>query len=124
MRNFQHKKGFGHILHSKPVLVLLGLLVLFFAWGVVGFLGKMEITRENRILAENKVADLQKQKDKLTSDIAKLNTPGGIDDSIRQKFGLAKDGEGEIVVVDDKTSAPAPEPSSGGFWGFLKNLFK
>ncbi len=123
VRNFQQKKGFKDILQSKPVLIFLGLLVLFFAWGVIGFMRKMVVTRENRIIAENKVVELQKQKDKLTSDIAKLKTPGGVEDSIRDKFGLVKPGEGEVVVVEDKNQLPAKPDSGGGFWGFLKKLF-
>lgn len=123
MRNFQQKRVFKDILHSKPVLILLGLLVLFFAWGVIGFMRKMIVTRENKIIAENKVLELQKQKDKLTSDIAKLQTPGGVEDSIRDKFGLVKPGEGEVVVVEDKNHPPTPPDIGGGFWGFLKKLF-
>ncbi len=123
MRNFQQKRGFNDILHSKPVLIFLGILVLFFAWGVIGFMRKMIITRENKIIAENKVVELQKQRDKLTSDIAKLNTQGGVEDSIRDKFGLAKAGEGEIVIVEDKNQPPVQAKSGGGFWGFLKKLF-
>ena len=74
MRNFQQKRGIGNIVRSRPILFLLGILVLFFAWGVIGFLGKMEITRQNRKIAENKIAEFEKEKEKLSSDIAKLKT--------------------------------------------------
>ena len=121
MRNFQQKRGFRNILHSKPVLVLLGILVLFFAWGVTGFLGKMNITRENRKIVENKVAELQKEKEKLSSDIAKLKTDQGVEESIREKFGLAKEGEGQIVIVEDKNPPAITDTSSGGFFSFFWN---
>ena len=78
--------------------------MLFFVWGIIGFMGKMEVTRQNKKIAENKVAELQQEKIKLSSDIAKLKTEGGVEESIRLKFGLAKEGEGLIVVVDDKNS--------------------
>ena len=124
MKNFQRKRGFRNILYSKPVLVLLGILVLVFAWGMIGFWGKMRATAENREMSENKVLQLQKEKEKLSSDIAKLNTESGVEESIREKFGLAKEGEGVIVVVDDKSTVEVPQKDSGGFWSFLKNLFK
>ncbi|TSC77552.1 MAG: Uncharacterized protein G01um101424_346 [Parcubacteria group bacterium Gr01-1014_24] len=111
-------------MHSKPILVFLGIGVLVFAWGVIGFMGKMEITRENRKITENKVAELEKEKEKLSSDIAKLKTESGVEESIREKFGLAKEGEGLIVVVEDKSKKEAEESQSGGFLSFLKNLFK
>src|SRR5258708_1811966 len=102
MRSFQQKGVWRNILHSKPVLALLGILLLVFAYGVVGFFGKMRVTVENKNIAEKKVADLEKQKEKLSSDIAKLKTDSGVEESIRDKFGLAKEGEGEIIIVDDK----------------------
>ena len=124
MRNFQRKRGLRNIMYSRPVLVLLSILVLFFAWGVINFTGKMEVTRENRKIAENKVAQLEKEKEKLSSDIAKLNSPSGVEESIRLKFGLAKEGEDLIVVVEDKNPPPAKDASSGGFFSFFKNWFK
>src|SRR3989338_575841 len=98
MRNFQQKRGWRNILESWPILIFLGILVLFFAWGVIGFMGKMATTRENRKIAENKVAELREEKEKLSSDINKLNTDSGIEENIREKFGLAKEGE-ELIVI-------------------------
>jgi len=124
MRNFQQKRVFRNILYSKPVLVFFVILLLIFAWSVIGFMGKMEMTIENRKIAENKVAELEKQKEEFSANIAKLKTDTGIEESIREKFGLAKDGEGEIVIVEDKNPPEAKTSGSGGFFSFLKNLFK
>ena len=127
MKSFQPKRGFRNIVYSRPVLVILGVLLIFFVWGVVGFMGKMTITTENKKIAENRVLDLQKEKVKLSSDIAKLKTDSGVEESIRDKFGLAKEGEGLIVVEDDKNSTVVPKKDSGGFFSFLffwKNWFK
>ena len=124
MRNFQQKRRFQNILHSKIVLILLGLLALFFAWGVIGFMVKMETVKENRKLAEEKFLELEKKKLELSSQIARLNTEEGKEENIREKFGLAKEGEQLIVVVEDKNPPKPLEDESGGFWGFLKNMFK
>lgn len=128
MKSFQPKRGIRNILHSRPILVFLSILVLAFIWGVVGFMGKMQVTIENRKIAENKVAQLKKEKEKFSSDIAKLNTPNGIEESIRLKFGLAKEGENMIVVVEDKNQPEVKaDPSSESFFSFLffwKNWFK
>lgn len=124
MRSFQQKKGFRNILQSRPILALLVILLFVFAWGVMGFMGKMEITIENRKIAEYKVAQLKQEKEKLSSDIAKLNTEGGVEESIREKFGLAKEGEAIIVIVEDKNKPKVEEKNTGGFFSFLKNWFK
>lgn len=111
-------------MQSRPVLVFLGILVLIFAWSVFGFMGKMQITRENRKIAEEKLIELEKQKEKLLFDIAKLKTDEGVEESIRAKFGLVKEGEGVIVIIDDKNPPVAQEQESGGFFSFFTNLFK
>ena len=105
--------------------MLLGILVLFFAWGVVGFMGKMQTTRENRKIAENKVAELQSEKVRLASEIAKLQTDSGMEESVREKFGLAKEGEGLIIVVEDKNPSETPnEGKSNWFILFFTKWFK
>ena len=123
MRGFQEKKRWQKIMQSKPILGLLGLAVLFFAWSVFGFWGKMEETRKERAITEKKVAELEEKKEKLASDIEKLGTEEGVEENIREKFGLAREGEGVIIIVDDQE--PQLEGAEkGGFWNWLKNLFK
>ena len=125
MRNFQEKNKWRHLAESKLALMLLGILILFFAWGVVGFVGKMRETAKNRKIVQDKVAELQKGKEKLSAEINKLKTPAGIEESIRDKFGLAKEGEGMIVVVEEKNPPEVQaNAESSGFFYFLRNFFR
>ncbi|MDO8659684.1 MAG: septum formation initiator family protein [Candidatus Parcubacteria bacterium] len=124
MKNFQQKHNFRSILQSRPVLVFLAILALFFAWGVFGLMNKMSVTIENKRLTANKVAELQKQKEKLSVDIAKLKTESGVEENIRQKFGLVKEGENMIIVVDDQNKPETEGVEKGGFFSFFTNLFK
>ena len=125
MRNFQRKIGWRNIMQSKPVLVLLGILILFFAWSVLGFWNKMEENSKNKKIIEDKVAELKQQKEKLSSDINSLNTDQGKEKVFRENFGLAKEGENMIVVVEDKNPPEVPKTApSSGFFSFLKNWFK
>jgi len=95
-----------------------------FAWAVFRFMGKMQMTRENRMIAHSKVTQLREEEKKLSTDIAKLKTEEGVEESIREKFGFTKEGEGLIVIVNDKNKEEAPKTESGGFFGFFKNWFK
>ena len=124
MRSFQQKRSWKNVIYSKPVLVILGILLLVFSWAVFRLMAKMQVTKENRIMAENKVAELRKEKEKLTTDIAKLETETGIEESIRYKFGWAKEGEGLIVILDEKKTEEASKKESGGFLNFFRNWFK
>lgn len=119
MRDFQQKKRWRSVVESWPVLILLGLLLLFFAWGVIGLFGRMQETRENRKLAENRLTELEKKKEIFSADVAKLGSEEGIEESIRERFPVVKEGEGLIVVVDEKNKAPEPIEEKKGFFSFL-----
>ena len=124
VRNYQQKRVWRDIAQSKPVLIVLGLLILVFAWNILGFWNKMQDTERNKKIIEDKITALNQQKDKLTADINDLNTEQGKEKIFRENYGLVKEGENEIVIVDDKNSPPPPPAKSSGFFGFLKGLFK
>ena len=125
MKNFQQRKGWKERVRSKPSLIFLGIIIIALAWSVLGLIGKTMETAKNRKLAEEKIAELEQKKIKLTSDIEKLNTDRGMEENIRDKFGLAKEGEGMILVVDDKTvEGVNKEPESNGFFSIIKGWFE
>jgi cell division protein FtsB len=119
MRDFQQKKRWRNVLESWPVLILLGIILLFFAWGVIGVLVRMQTTRENRKIAENRLNELQKKKEIFEYDVKKLASPNGIEESIREKFPVVKEGEGLIIVVDDKDKNTETKEEEKGFFSFL-----
>ena len=81
----------------------------------------MQETEKNKKIAEDKVTTLEQQKEKLSADINDLSTTEGKEKLFRENFGLAKDGEDMIVIVEDKNPPVAPKPASSGFFSFLKN---
>lgn len=112
-------------MQSKPVLALLGIVIVVFAWSVLKFWNKMRETERNKEIAEEKVEGLKQQKEKLVADIESLNTDEGKERIFRENFGLAKEGEEVIVVVENKNSPEPPNKSfTSGLFSFLKNLFK
>ncbi len=125
MISFQKSGKWRKITQSKFFLVFLGLVIAAFVYNLIGLSKKMEETIKNKKIVEDKITELGNSKDKLSSDISKLKTNEGVEANIREKFGLAKEGEGMVVIVDDKNSDNPPKiPNSSGFFSFLKNLFK
>jgi cell division protein FtsB len=125
MRNLKQKGIWGNIIRSKPVLILLGILILFFAWSIFGFWNKMVETGKNREIAENKLLLLKEQKEKLSANIDSLNTAEGKEKFFRENFGLAKEGEGMVVIIEDQ-NLPQPKENEdvSSFFSFIKNWFK
>jgi cell division protein FtsB len=102
----------------------LGVLILVFAWSVLRFWNKMEETGRNKKLTEDKVTALREKKENLLMDIENLNTDEGKEEFFRENYGLAKEGEQVIVVVEEKKGPEQPEKHSGKVWGFFKKWFK
>jgi len=123
MNKFQEKKGWKNIVQSKPVLILLGFILVAFSWSVFNFMVRMQETVKNRKIEEEKVAELKNRESNLLFDIANLKTEKGVEENIREKFGLVKEGEGMIIVVEDQNKIPK-EIESNGFFSFLKRIFK
>lgn len=125
MRNFQEKSKWKKFLQSKPVLVVLTILLLLFIWNLIGLSIKLADTYKNKKIEQEKISDLKFRKEKLTKDIEKLNTNEGKEEVIRENFGMVKDGENVIVVIDDKnTNEIEVKPKTGGILNFFRNLFK
>ncbi|MES2023266.1 MAG: septum formation initiator family protein [Patescibacteria group bacterium] len=123
MKNFQQKSKFKLFMQSRLGLTLLGLFVIFFAYSVFGFMGKAEEAAKNKNLAEEKIVELQKEKERLSTDIQKLQTPEGQEEAIREKFGWTKSGEGLVVVVDDQNKDMGIKKETG-FFSYIKSWFK
>jgi len=125
MRNFQRRRKVINLLRSVPVLAFLFILILFFSYNMLDLVGKMRETAKNKKIVEDKIAELEASKVKLDLDIGKLNSDQGLEESIREKFGLVKEGEKMIVIVDEKKEIEIPmEANTGGFFSFFRNLFK
>ncbi len=125
MRNFQEKGAFKNIIQSWPVLIFLGILLIFFVFSIFRFMIKMGETTKNRKLAEIKVLELQENKEQLSNDIIGLKTEKGLEENIREKFGLAKEGEDLIIVVDSKEILDLDnEIKKNWLTSLFKNWFK
>lgn len=95
----------------------LGMLVLLVLLVGVGFAvwGVSRKEKESRLLreqAEMQLADLRKQEQSLSEHIGSLKTDRGKEEALREQFGVAKEGEGLIVIVQSAQTAETPtEPS-------------
>ena len=119
MRNFQKSGKLRHMMQIKTFLIFLGIVTLFFFFSMFSFVNKMEETSKNKKIIEDRITELEKSKERLNSDIIKLKTEKGVEENIRDKFGLAKEAENMILVIDDKNQAETQkEADSGSFFIF------
>ena len=125
MRSFQKHGKLQYLMQTKTFLVFFGLVILFFIYSMFGFLGKMQETKRNRQNIEDKIVELEKSKQKFNADISNLKTDKGIEENIRDKFGLVKEGENMILIIEDKNKIePEKTANSQGLFSFITDLFK
>ena len=117
MLEFQEKRKVKRFMYSRVTLVILLVIVAFLLKGIWGAYEKQRLTKENL----NKVSiDFNKLKEResgLSSEIEWLGTKNGMEQEIREKYGLVKPGEEVIVIVNggggDSESIVSAD---SGFW--------
>jgi cell division protein FtsB len=124
MAEYQKSRKLQKLMNSKLTLAVLLALFLFLSVNLWKIASKERETNQARAAAESQLANLRSQNDSLQSDIDKLQTSGGVEESIRDKFRVVKDGEGLVVIVDDQNGNNATSTRKLSiFRQFLKDLF-
>ena len=97
---------------------VIGLLMLLFltvvavkaAWGMYG---KFSAASQSSMVAQQELTLLQTQEAQVRTAVEELSTPRGVEAQIRQRYGVAKPGEGEIRIVHDASTSSAQASPQG-----------
>ena len=109
MREFQERKKNKQRLYSIWSLVGLLLVIGLFTKAVVNVYEKAKSTRQDleRLVAQKN--DIESRYNSITKESDSLKTNDGLESVIRQKFDVAKKGEGVIVIIDKTVQLPVQE---------------
>jgi cell division protein FtsB len=125
MNEFKRRQRVKRIIYSRAIFILLVIVCLFFAHAVWGIFWKYHASVEDERQLQAKLASLTRQESSLASSTEALQSPGGIEYALQEKFGAVKSGEKEIVFIDTATSSPPSSAHEGFFarlWQWLTNL--
>jgi len=91
------------------------------AWDMYG---KFAAASQARTDAEVELAQLQEQYAHVETEVASLNTERGVEAAVRERYGVAKPGEGEIDIVrQSPTSTAATAGQDSWFARLWHSLF-
>ena len=125
MAEFKKQKS-NSFWHSPLALVVLFFILIIFIYNMVGLVKKERETSLKKSQILEQIDSLHKREDVLNNDISKLETDEGIEETIRDKYQLAKPNEKMVVIVDgEKLDSKDTEDVSTdhSFWGWIKKIF-
>jgi cell division protein FtsB len=126
MAVFREKKKFHQILYSRPTFVLLVVLFAVTLNSTWKMYEKASLAREQKDRLEKELEDLKTHESDLEAKIANLKTERGLEEEIRGRFSVAKNGESVVVVVDPTSpegTSTQNESGIGGLWHKFLRLF-
>jgi len=104
MREFQDKRRFKKLMHSRYVIVALIIICVLLGRAVFSVYEKYDRSKDIADRAQNELLLLSAREQSLNKEIINLGTELGKEKEVRERFGVVKEGERMIVLVDDKSS--------------------
>ena len=102
MLDFKQKNRFRRALYAKPTIICLIAILGFMAKGAWGMYEKSATSNTNKERAQEELAALLVREKILNQDIIDLSSDRGVDEKIRERFMVAKEGESVMVIANPK----------------------
>ena len=123
MSVFDEKRRFKRFLYSWPVILILAGVALWLGFGVWGIYAKERLTRVKLERQQEELAEVKGREQELEASINELKTARGVEKELREKFEVARPGEGVIVIVDSPLGTEDDPASPLGLWAKIKRFF-
>ena len=124
MRDFERKRKIRRVLYSPGVLLLVFALLVLVGKATWNLYAKERESRRNLDRVEAELLGLQLREEHLRADIARLKTPEGIEEEIREQFQVAKPGERMVVLVPDRAGEPEPQAEEQSLLSKFFDMFR
>lgn len=123
-RRVRKERFLSKCIRSPFSYIVLLALCLIFSISALSTYKKSKIAQEKTRYVEEHLRDLNQQEDSLRASLHDMNTPFGIEKSLREKFGIIKQGETAVIILDPLPQEEEEEQrEKQGIFGFFKNLF-
>lgn len=128
MLDFHRKKRTGTILYSKGVLFIFAVIIIFLGNATWNVYQDYKNAKINEYRANFRLLKVEKRESVILERIDKLSTERGMEGELRKRFGITKDGENVIMIVDsdkdkDSTSNNG-DTAELGIWGRFIRIFR
>lgn len=125
MFDFHEKRKIKSWLFSKPAIILLLAASAFLATSVYDLYGKERATAKKHAERAAELAELIAHADALEAEVTYMQSERGIEEEIRDRFDVVKEGEQAVIILERRpatgTPSAAPEANNKGespWWHF------
>ncbi|MFA6355209.1 MAG: septum formation initiator family protein [Candidatus Paceibacterota bacterium] len=122
-----NRKNKYNFWHSPIALIVLFCLLILFIYNIIGLIEKHKETAKKKNLILANIETLRRREDILNKDIEKLKTEEGVEEMIREKYQVVKEGEKMVVIVDENEKVLNQTKDvvvDNSFWGWVRRTFK
>lgn len=128
MDNLRDKQKVKRRLYSRTSRVVLFIVLVIFVRATWNIYVKQVESADNVVKAERERDALAAKQAELSAKVQDLETGEGQDQAIREKFGVAKEGETLVMIVRGKESTPTTTPEArrswwGTVWAGVAHMF-
>jgi len=116
MKELHHKQIIRRRVYSIPVLVIFAVvtvLAIRSAWNIIGKYRESAVYVDELKQRADKLSNEEAQ---LNSDIAHLGTEEGIDNEIKGKFNVSKEGEQVAIIISKEDVSTSTAISTEIWW--------
>lgn len=124
MLRISDKRALRKLFFGKIGVIVLLILFILFAKGTWSVYKKAAFARENKEQAAQELESLYEHEAILTKELERLNTKRGLEEEIRRKFDVGREGETLIVLVDTPQSETVNETERSHIWQRLADFFR
>lgn len=100
-------------------VLLLGALAVVSARAAWGMYGKFAEARQSSAVAQAELHSLREKEDRVRTSVETFSSTRGFEQEVRTRFGVAREGEGEIKIVRDAAETDVVAAERKGFWSRL-----
>ena len=123
-RHIRKERFMSRLIRSPFSYVVLIVFILVFSISAVGTYKKSRIAKQKTKQVEAQFQSLVEQEAHLKSSLEDMNTEYGMEKALREKFGIVKEGEVSVIIVDPKEEEKVDDKKEkGGLFNFIKRIF-
>ena len=125
MALWQQKRKWKKVFYSYWTLLILLVILVVLSRAAFHVYLKYQDAALNESRAVKELADLQSREHTINSEVSRLKTVAGVEQEIRDKYQVTKNGERLIVIVDDPKNSVQNQASveGPGWWQKITNFF-